>query len=120
MAHPFEVTVARTVRRVTLVLCGQVRHVDAATAVRLCLAMPASVRFLEINAREVAELSEDARIVLLALVRTWRRVRHGHVSIQASERVLLAFGENAASGAASITPVPVAEPANPALTAMYL
>lgn len=121
MGQPFEIAVARTARRVTLVLRGQIQHGDAATAVRLCLVLPASVRFLEINAREVVELSDDACTVLLALVRTWRRVRRGEVSIHASERTVRALGEHVPGK--TDTPIVSLSPgasANPALTAMYL
>ena len=122
MGQVFEVALERTPRRVTLILRGQVQHGDAATAVRLCLALPPSVRILEVNARDVCDLSDDACTVLLALVRTWRRVRLGEVCIQASERTVRALGEHVpeAGTTATATPLPASASANAALTAMYL
>ena len=116
MGQVFEVALERTARRVTLILRGQVQHGDAATAVRLCLALPPSVRILEVNARDVCDLSDDACTVLLALVRTWRRVRLGEVCIQASERAHVPE----AGTTATATPLPASASANAALTAMYL
>lgn len=123
MGPVFEIVVARTARCVTLTLRGQVEQGDAAAAVRLCLVLPASVRLLEINARDVCKISDNAYTVLLALVRTWRRVRHGDVSIHASERAVRALGEHGSgvgAGDASVSSVPGGAPPSPALTAMYL
>lgn len=122
MRPMFELVVARTARRVRLILRGHVQHGEAVAAVRLCLALPASVRSLDVEARDVSDLSDDARIVLLALVRTWRRVRHGGVTIHASEHAVRALGDHVPAETVNDTAVsrPADAPPSAALTAMYL
>lgn len=121
MEAVFDLRVARTARRATLVLRGTVAQPDAATAVRLCLALPHRVLTIELDARELEELSDDARDVLLALVRAWRRGRRGQVRIVASEKGLLSLGEREPSDHRVMRrPWVATESAPPALTAAFL
>ena len=121
MEQNFDVRVGRSARRATLVLRGTIEQADAATAARLCLALPHRVAAIELDARDLDGLSLDAREVLVALVRAWRRARRGHVSIVASARGVLALGETGPedqSGGAR--PWPEQGRDHPALTAAFL
>jgi hypothetical protein len=120
MERAFDLTVARTARRATLVLHGSVRQDDAASAVRLCLALPTHVRAIELDARDVRDLSDDARSVLVALVRAWRRGRRGHVSIRASTATLLLFGEGEPVAHDGVALASSDNGDHPALTAAFL
>ena len=121
MDATFDLRVARTARRATLVLRGTVAQRDAATAARLCLALPRRVLAIELDARHLDGLSEDAREVLLALVRAWRRARRGQVCIVASERTMLSLGEREPPKQESpARPWGAGEPGQPAQTAAFL
>ena len=74
--------------------------------VRACLALPFRVRSIELDLRAVTEVSEDARQILLALVRAWRQARRGHVAILASETTLGFFGEPSSSKNAPVSARP--------------
>ncbi|HSQ31447.1 MAG TPA: hypothetical protein VLN49_16440 [Gemmatimonadaceae bacterium] len=111
---------ARTARRATLVLHGTVRQDDATSAVRLCLALPAHVRAIELDARDVRDLSDDARSVLVALVRAWRRGRRGQVSIRASTATVLLLGEREPVAHDGVALTPCDNGDHLALTATFL
>ena len=120
MERAFDLTVARTARRATLVLHGTVRQDDATSAVRLCLALPTHVRAIELDARDVRDLSDDARSVLVALVRAWRRGRRGHVSIRTSTATVLLLGEREPVAHDGVVLTPCDTGDHPALTAAFL
>ena len=73
MEVTFDLRVARTARRATLVLRGTVAQRDAATAARLCLALPHRVLAIELDARDLDGLSDDAREVSGAAIPLYGR-----------------------------------------------
>ena len=77
MTSTFDLVLAPSTTRAVLVFRGSVQHVDAATAVRLCLALPQRVRGLRVDLRDATDVSCDATDVIRALIHSWRRARGG-------------------------------------------
>jgi hypothetical protein len=82
MTFGFELVVDGLTGRATLTFYGSVRHADAATAVRQCLALPRTIRSLRIDIQHVADVSGDAHEAIAALVYSWRRARGGRIAVE--------------------------------------
>jgi len=115
----FDLEVSPTARRATLRLRGIVRSPDITTAVRSCLALPTRVRSIELDLRLATSLSDDARQILVALVRAWRQARRGHVAIFASHATLGLLGDQVGGVAPVVSERPEASRLE-SLTAAYL
>ena len=116
----FDLEVSSTARRATLRLRGAVRSPDITTAVRSCLALPSRVRSIELDLRMATSLSDDARQILLALVRAWRHARRGHVAILASHNTLGLLSEPEAAGRSTAAEIAPDSNRLESLTAVYL
>jgi hypothetical protein len=120
MTDAFDLVIDAPTTRATLVFRGSVRHADAATAVRTCLALPRRVRSLRIDMREVESLTSDAKQPILALIHAWRRVRRARVTVLPDERAIEASGWRTPSDPVRSKETVDADGSDPALTAAFL
>ena len=82
MTFGFDLMVDGSAGWATLTFHGIVRHAQAATAVRQCLALPRKIRGLRIDIQHVADVSSDAHEALAALIYSWRRARGGWIAVE--------------------------------------
>ena len=100
MTSSFDLTLEASTTWAVLTLRGSVQHTDAATAVRLCLALPRRVRGLRVDLRETAHVSGDAHDAIVALIQAWRRARDGLLRIVPDELALEVLSHAAVESAA--------------------
>jgi hypothetical protein len=98
MTFGFELVVDGSAGWATLTFHGFVRHAEAATAVRQCLALPRTIRRLRIDIQHAADVTGDAHEAIAALIYSWRRARGGRIAVERLPSIA-----SARSHAASIT-----------------